>query len=1478
MPYEIEIPGRAVVEVPDSVPLDVAQKHISQQFPATGDEIAQSLKEDPSYIPTKEQFKTFEKWRETKGTDWINSIAEGISGILSTATSATTEAVINGASLNPANYIEGIAQGFNQLRQVLTESQDPSSVLFNFKDWATGDGTESSRYDQFVQARKYNEQMAKYASGEDTVLPKELVNPTFAQGVALFADPTMFLPAVGEALGVGKLALKAVGKATKAAGAVAEAVAKPIESGVSAVSRAITDASGMAPETMRSAGLSAGVASAVAGHPLIAGAAALPSLVSSGVDLAEAISRTGEGLATQPSRIGALEFAGTRPDASLRQKLLGVVGRYGGDTVLDFGLRGAAGAAEGAAIGGALGAASGGQEGAAQGIGSGLAAGALGSVAGRALGQLTGKAALEARAGDLSRWIETISDPYQREQLQDVIKSKGVDTATGLMDMTRIIQGTLGDVPVMFFSKDDFNNQHGSGRGIALLQGDRPVIHISLDLTKGTKEDPFYNLAHEAFHVFDEAAQLSDKTSELKQALVGKYATDATGGRQLIHEGLLDPAEVQRRFQQYADHFQGEEKAKLDAMSPAEKSDFVASELGAEYFARMVRGYKTDSLLRGFTGASRQLADYALLQSASQSLSRIAGALERGFGVKPVDSVLFPDLKQASPQINAMLRTIVRTRNKLNEAISKADENPLILSKSDLSNPIAAKMAVDGGMAKVDPATGKPVMLTKDEMLAHEKQLFDSVLKVVAGTPIEDTSKPFARVVDGAIEGPLSQQQIKALVDSPLVPSQIKQKISAMNTLINEGRSAFINYGAATKKTKNRLTGQERTVYSSKIPVSMREGAFYDMRVSKAGNPYVRMLDLDKVRSALTRRYQSTGSFGPYTSMGEVVGDLAKFFNNLDKGERRQLSADLFGADKAEFLTNLVREKTPGGTASPFFRSIRLDRLISTSPRDFVGKINPEIFSETFGRWMPEQNKPGMTPLEEQDIPLRISTRNPTKSKTENPLTQSLTIDRSSVESNSKTLGAISRTLGSYPGSKFESKGPSNRISEFLNFVTDNLLWLHDQIPENIRERSKLWYDGARKLTENWSEKYNKPREAIAGVIASLSPQKDWYQNVAMAQSVFDFVTQKTTAIFDDRLQNWARSAVTSGPKPKRLIHDKVIEAMSGKMFKDLTSYEKAVFLRVFDEVHNDRSFKILSPEGDFLGYSLKKNGEKSRYAWGDFRSIAKAITIAENPTREVISNQLGTEHKVRSFFNNILLPNNMQHGDVTIDTHAVAAALLLALAGSDSQVAHNFGAKVGKSKVTGVSGTYGLYADAYRNAAAQRGILPREMQSITWEAVRGLFSPEFKDSKANKKLVEDAWKRYKYGQQSIHETRSQILQIAGGITDPTWLGSNHRPVAQNEPPSYSGKLPSPGNMGEPGSNTGRGSGLAGMGEKRLTSPDIRWMPSKRVGEADVVESSHGFRIVKPDGRQFRLYGPNKALLGVFATQGEAEAFAEKNK
>ena len=147
--------------------------------------------------------------------------------------------------------------------------------------------------------------------------------------------------------------------------------------------------------------------------------------------------------------------------------------------------------------------------------------------------------------------------------------------------------------------------------------------------------------------------------------------------------------------------------------------------------------------------------------------------------------------------------------------------------------------------------------------------------------------------------------------------------------------------------------------------------------------------------------------------------------------------------------------------------------------------------------------------------------------------------------------------------------------------------------------------------------------------------------------------------------------------------------------------------------------------------------------------------------------------HKVRSFYNNILSPMSDQ-GDVTIDTHAVAAAHLRPFSGEHIEVKENF-KQGGKASVTGAVGAYGLYADAYRQAAAEVGILPREMQSITWEAVRGLFTPGFKGQEKNQEIIANIWKKYDAGDITIDQARQEIFDEAGGINRAAWEGPGPR-------------------------------------------------------------------------------------------------------
>lgn len=404
------------------------------------------------------------------------------------------------------------------------------------------------------------------------------------------------------------------------------------------------------------------------------------------------------------------------------------------------------------------------------------------------------------------------------------------------------------------------------------------------------------------------------------------------------------------------------------------------------------------------------------------------------------------------------------------------------------------------------------------------------------------------------------------------------------------------------------------------------------------------------------------------------------------------------------------------------------------------------------------------------DIGDRISTRTPSAvASTEDPIKEQLAIGADHVLRDYDTKRTIAQLIKKYPNTPKDLKKPGDIISHFQKQAVENLLWLHDSVDPEIRERSKLWYDGGRKLVESFSEEHGVSRPAAAGVMAALSPQKDWFMNVDLARRVITEHKLLKDAELPEAVVDWFRGKF--GDKlPKVQAY---LEGAVGEKFSSLNRQAQAIFLRAHDEMANPRGYQIITPEGSFAGPATNADGKASRVAWGDFNTIAKAISILADPRRENISAQLGGEHKVRNFYNNLLLPNNAEHGDVTIDTHAVAAATLRPLAGGDIPVMHNFGGGGAPgSSVVGASGTYGLYADAYREAAKQRGILPREMQSITWEAIRGLFPAEFK-TEANKAAVDAIWKQYKDGKLSLNAVRSQILEVAGGIDRPAWSVSS---------------------------------------------------------------------------------------------------------
>lgn len=397
----------------------------------------------------------------------------------------------------------------------------------------------------------------------------------------------------------------------------------------------------------------------------------------------------------------------------------------------------------------------------------------------------------------------------------------------------------------------------------------------------------------------------------------------------------------------------------------------------------------------------------------------------------------------------------------------------------------------------------------------------------------------------------------------------------------------------------------------------------------------------------------------------------------------------------------------------------------------------------------------------------RIAARFPTqKQATEDPITEKLVIDTNAMRAAPKAFKHNMDLVRTYPNWSTTDmvRNPDKVAEQFVRKAADNLVWLYDQVPEEVRNFTKQWYDGANQIATDWGQRYELPARAVAGVIAGLSPGTNWYNNLSNAERIFDIIS------YHGR-EDWDPAMTDAAARLPEKLRKGLMDKIGGRSLEALAAQGEsldlqAMWIRIYDQAHNSPVVYKAAPTGEFLPDPW------GRVQWKSTAEIVKALKIIRDPSVENISGLMGSRHKIRNFYNNIIAPSNST--DVTIDTHAVAATLLRPLSQAAPEVNHNFGnsikdgANAKNAGISGAAGTYGLYADAYRLAAAERGVLPREMQSITWEAVRTLFTDTFKRG-PGRDTVEAIWQRYKRGEIDIAQTRKEVLNAAGGINNPDW-------------------------------------------------------------------------------------------------------------
>ena len=432
------------------------------------------------------------------------------------------------------------------------------------------------------------------------------------------------------------------------------------------------------------------------------------------------------------------------------------------------------------------------------------------------------------------------------------------------------------------------------------------------------------------------------------------------------------------------------------------------------------------------------------------------------------------------------------------------------------------------------------------------------------------------------------------------------------------------------------------------------------------------------------------------------------------------------------------------------------------------------------------------------DSPLIVSTRVPWAVDAPHaPDATPLFTDLSVVKRDPELLKKFADRIRTYPQLTHAEQAMNDEgvVDAFINRGAKNLDWLWGEMERahpGTTARAQKWYEGANRLAQETAQQAGVSLEAAGAAHAALSPQKDWYVNAELAKRVMegwkDFQTSNpvfTQDVFDLYDQTTRRSMQRKMSKITRekgadVARRRWLDMLAtlrrekatyvGRAWHDLPPEGQSRLLRTVSEASQAPHYPEILPEGQRGSLFLTGSGEPAKVSWSPYGQIQNVISVLNDDSPANISRILGDEHKVRSFYNNIVDPWHPH--STTMDTHAVAAQHLEPFAQDDRPVKFVMS---GPSNATlGISGANPLYNESYRQVATQREVLARAAQSVTWEAERGLFKPSQKNSKLGD-IVHQLWLEHSAGQLTDQQLYDAILNEASGIAAPSWHATPRR-------------------------------------------------------------------------------------------------------
>ena len=972
---------------------------------------------DPHYMPTEEEYYAYlEAEDNVEKPSAISLIKSGI------AMAASDLAGIFTGSYNliaEGEFGEGFkAIGEAAARGTADIGQLARKIVHDNVQYALGD--DSSDYEVFLATRKLQSIREKAREGDAGLLFDLTPEANkVAEGLSYVTDPTVFIPGAG-----------LVAKGTTKLGSMATSGAGKVIGGTGRLGKGLADKASDALQDLAPGATASDIPRVGLVGSAIETGRTLPSMMdTAGRTLEQASKQIGK----QPSRMGVLRSISENVSvpADIRQ-FAGMI-RFMDKPLAAAGTVGR-GAFEGAVIGSTLGGLAEGREGFYSGLGAGGFMGAGASSIGGAASRVSGYRRSQAISKDFADYISR----KPKEEAINIANyaGKDVNSMARIMDYERLAAGATGrDMTFKFLNEEQFRTELAGRETMRLGRKVTPeevqsARGVQIDDTSPTilvntnyKFNKGRTIAHEMFHGLSKLESMKDFTNRLTDNLFGMY--DAGGN--LIKDGVLLKGKKTQRDKnkltydlgrQYAKHLNKNARIEffgdvLDKdgnrveLTPQEKAENfrqnLAAEIGAEYFAGLLAGSSPDVLLpKNIDSMTRGFLDRVMLSDSESKLGVMRKVLNRAFGDvwkwdkatgKPTAGDLFSkDGKPLtnSPEINALLRDMIRAKKKITSKLEYADKSkqntaaPRNLGQDEIKRLIGLNPAM-ADLFTLN-SRGKYVPRKDVDIAVEEQQRSGAIVNALSNTTSGAEAGAVRLVSEGEYSGmKFNPEQIESLLEIPELNDHVKTHLREINDKIGEGDVLEIDYYAATKKGRriNRETGKPYYIskYSSRIRMSRRKVVPYHMNISNAGNFHMKALDITKLGDKIDKWNKNKNKrewIKEWSNMDELYSDLSRYLQNLSKPEGERVeSSSLFGETKRNILNELLGARR-NELVNPLqlleyaekdnlIRDFRLDRINQMNWETFMGKewkMSEENYQLQKINYLPANKQPENLPVE----------------------------------------------------------------------------------------------------------------------------------------------------------------------------------------------------------------------------------------------------------------------------------------------------------------------------------------------------------------------------------------------------------------------------------------------------------------------------------------------------------------------------------